>query len=84
MNTDEMKGRWKEFRGKMKQQWGKLTDDELDRVEGKWDELTGLVQQRYGKMRDEAEREVRTFRESTERAAADVRRSSDYSDANPA
>src|SRR6187431_1690266 len=55
MNWDTVKGDWKQFRGKIKEQWGKLTDDDLDRIEGKRDQLLGAVQKRYGLARDEAD-----------------------------
>jgi uncharacterized protein YjbJ (UPF0337 family) len=61
MNWDTIKGQWKEIRGQVKEQWGKLTDDDLDRVEGKRDQLVGAVQKRYGIARDEAERQVKEF-----------------------
>ncbi|KJS18588.1 MAG: hypothetical protein VR78_04685 [Hoeflea sp. BRH_c9] len=58
MNWDIVEGKWKEFKGKAKAQWGELTDDDLDVVEGRRDELAGKIQARYGKTRDEAEREI--------------------------
>lgn len=58
MNNDTLQGQWKQFRGKAQEQWGKLTDDDLDRIEGRRDQLIGRVQERYGKGREEAEREV--------------------------
>jgi len=58
MNWDIVEGKWKEFKGKAKAQWGELTDDDLDVVEGRRDELAGKIQTRYGKTRDEAEREI--------------------------
>ncbi|WP_099864842.1 CsbD family protein [Pararhizobium haloflavum] len=58
MNWDIVEGKWNEYRGKVQQQWGKLTDDDLDRAKGRRTELAGLVQQRYGLERDEAERQV--------------------------
>jgi len=58
MNWDQIEGNWKEFKGKAVAQWGKLTDDELDRVEGRRTELAGLIQQKYGKTREEAEKEI--------------------------
>jgi uncharacterized protein YjbJ (UPF0337 family) len=61
MNWDTVKGQWKQFRGKVKEQWGKLTDDDLDRIEGKRDQLLGAVQQRYGVAREEAEKQLREF-----------------------
>lgn len=69
MNTDQMRGRWNEMKGRIKEKWGQLTDDELDQVGGRWDQLVGLVQRRYGTAREEAEREVNDLRqryESTE------------------
>jgi uncharacterized protein YjbJ (UPF0337 family) len=61
MNWDTVKGDWKQFRGKIKEQWGKLTDDDLDQIEGKRDQLLGCVQKRYGIARDEAEKQLKTF-----------------------
>ena len=67
MNNDRMEGAWKEFKGKVKEQWGKLTDDEVDEAEGKWDRLSGMIQKKYGQSKDEVELEVRKFREENER-----------------
>jgi len=61
MNWDIAKGNWTQFKGKVKQQWGKLTDDDLDRIEGQRDQLLGAVQTRYGIARDEAERQLKEF-----------------------
>ena len=58
MNRDQMQGNWKQFRGKMKEKWGKLTDDDFDVVEGKQDQLIGKIQEKYGIAREEAERQV--------------------------
>lgn len=58
MNWDQVAGRWKEFKGKAKEQWGELTDDELDKVEGKRDQMVGLIQRKYGYAKDQAEKEV--------------------------
>ncbi len=58
MNWDILEGKWKEYRGKAKEQWGKLTDDDLDQVGGRRDQLAGKLQTRYGMAKDEAEREV--------------------------
>ena len=60
-NRDVLTGKWKEIRGKAKQTWGKLTDNDLDRISGRFEELVGLVQQRYGYTRDTAEKEVTHF-----------------------
>ena len=58
MNQDTMKGQWKQLKGKVREKWGKLTDDDLDRIEGQREQLVGKIQERYGIARDEAERQV--------------------------
>ena len=60
-NRDVLTGNWKQIRGKVKQTWGKLTDNDLTRIEGSFDELAGLVQERYGYTREKAEEEVTRF-----------------------
>lgn len=61
MNQDIFEGNWKQFKGKVKEQWGKLTDDDLDVVGGRRDQLVGRIQERYGIARDEAERQIKAF-----------------------
>jgi uncharacterized protein YjbJ (UPF0337 family) len=63
MNRDVIQGKWREMKGKVKEQWGKLTDDDLDKIEGKAEQLLGLLQQRYGYARDKAEEEYKRFTE---------------------
>ena len=58
MNKDIFKGNWKQFKGKAKKQWGKLTDDDLDVVEGNADILAGKIQERYGITKDEAKKQI--------------------------
>lgn len=58
MNWDRIQGNWREWKGKARQQWGKLTDDDLDVVDGKREELAGKIQNRYGIAKDEAERQI--------------------------
>lgn len=58
MNEDILEGKWTQLKGKVKEQWGKLTDDEIDQLDGKKDQLVGRVQERYGIARDQAERDV--------------------------
>jgi uncharacterized protein YjbJ (UPF0337 family) len=58
MNWDRIEGNWKQFRGQVQQQWGKLTNDDLDTVEGRRTELVGKIQERYGIAKDEAEKQV--------------------------
>ena len=57
MNEDTLKGQWMQLKGKVREQWGKLTDDDLDQVEGQSEQLIGKIQQRYGVARDEARRQ---------------------------
>jgi uncharacterized protein YjbJ (UPF0337 family) len=64
MNWDRIEGNWKQFKGQVRQQWGKLTDDDMEFVEGKRTELAGRIQQRYGVARDQAEREIDTWLKS--------------------
>ena len=61
MNIDIFKGNWKIFKGKVKEKWGKLTDDDLDVVAGKKDQLVGKIQERYGITRDEAEKQLHAW-----------------------
>lgn len=61
MNQDTFQGRWKQLKGNVKQQWGKLTDNDIARIEGDYDEFVGLLQERYGYDRERAEREVDEF-----------------------
>ena len=64
MNKDQASGSWKELKGKIKQQWGKLTDDDLTVLEGASDELSGRIQKRYGIAKEEAEKQVESFRKA--------------------
>lgn len=57
MNQDIFEGKWKEMRGQVKEWWGKLTDDDLDRVSGKADQIIGLLQQKYGYTKEHAQEE---------------------------
>jgi uncharacterized protein YjbJ (UPF0337 family) len=62
MNNDRVAGNWKQMKGKIKEQWGKLTDDEIDQLEGRGEQLAGKLQERYGIAQDEAERQAKEFR----------------------
>ena len=61
MNWDSIEGNWKSAKGKVREQWGKLTDDDLDVIAGKRDQLVGSIQKAYGRTRDEAEQEVTAY-----------------------
>ena len=58
MNWDRIEGNWKQFKGKVKEQWGSLTDDDLDEIAGKREQLSGKLQEAYGISKDEAERRL--------------------------
>jgi uncharacterized protein YjbJ (UPF0337 family) len=62
MNQEQASGNWNIFKGKIKEQWGKLTDDDLRVLEGNRDQLVGSVQKRYGIAKEEAETQVSEFR----------------------
>ncbi|MBA96399.1 MAG: CsbD family protein [Sulfitobacter sp.] len=61
MNWDTIKGNWKQMSGKVKEEWGDLTDDDVTEAAGERDQLVGKIQTRYGVAKDEAERQVDTF-----------------------
>jgi uncharacterized protein YjbJ (UPF0337 family) len=61
MNWDRVEGNWKTFKGQVKQQWGKLTDDDLDVIAGRREELLGRIQHAYGMSRDEADKQIRAW-----------------------
>ena len=61
MNWDIAEGNWNQFRGKVKAQWGKLTDDHLDVIAGKRIELAGKIQEAYGVTKNEAEKQIKQF-----------------------
>jgi len=58
MNWDRIEGDWKQFKGNVKQQWGKITDDQLDVIAGKREHLAGKIQEAYGVSKDEAEKQL--------------------------
>jgi uncharacterized protein YjbJ (UPF0337 family) len=61
MNWDQVEGTWKQSKGKIRQKWGKLTDDDLELIAGKRDQLIGRLQVRYGIAKEEAERQADAF-----------------------
>ncbi|MEL6422791.1 MAG: CsbD family protein [Pseudomonadota bacterium] len=61
MNWDRIEGNWDQFKGKVQQQWGKLTNDDLDVASGRKTELSGKIQERYGVAKDEADRQLDDF-----------------------
>lgn len=61
MNKNTLKGQWSQVKGKVKEKWGDLTDNDLTYIDGKRDQLVGRVQERYGLAQEEAERQVSAF-----------------------
>jgi uncharacterized protein YjbJ (UPF0337 family) len=61
MNTDVIKGKWKQLSGTLKEKWGKLTDDDVQAADGHAEYLVGKLQERYGWTKEKAEEEVRDF-----------------------
>ena len=64
MNKDRIEGNWLQFKGKVKEQWGKLTDDDLDVIAGKRDQLVGKIQERHGITREEADTQVAEWQDN--------------------
>ncbi|PYE90501.1 CsbD family protein [Phyllobacterium leguminum] len=58
MNWDQIAGQWKQVRGKVREQWGDLTDDDIDRIAGNRDQLVGRIQERYGIAKEAARQQV--------------------------
>ena len=58
MNSDQLAGKWKQVKGSVKQQWGKLTDDDLDVINGQQESLVGKLQERYGIAKEEAQKQA--------------------------
>jgi len=69
MNADQLKGKWMQFKGELKKQYGKFTDDDLTQIEGNYDKFVGKAQERYGDEKDELMNWVDQWHQ---RAAADT------------
>jgi uncharacterized protein YjbJ (UPF0337 family) len=63
MDWNIVEGNWKQFKGKVKAQWGKLTNDHLDVINGNRDQLSGKIQETYGITKDETEQQIKRFEE---------------------
>jgi uncharacterized protein YjbJ (UPF0337 family) len=61
MNWDQIAGKWKQYQGRFKEKWGKLTDDDLQRVSGRRDQLVGIIQERYGIAKEEASKQLDAY-----------------------
>jgi uncharacterized protein YjbJ (UPF0337 family) len=62
MNSDRMKGKWKQLKGAAKVRWGKLTDDDLEVIDGQQEQLIGTIQERYGIAQDAAQKQVEEWK----------------------
>lgn len=61
MNTDQLKGNWHQIKGKVQEQWGEFTGDDLDKINGQYEQFIGTIQERYGKSREVAEKELTDY-----------------------
>jgi uncharacterized protein YjbJ (UPF0337 family) len=66
MNKDTLKGDWSMIKGKLKEKWGKLTDDDLTEINGKREQLVGKIQKRYGLAKEKAEQELANWEKHAE------------------
>jgi len=64
MNEETIKGNWNQLKGKVKEKWGKLTNDELDQIDGQTDQLVGAVQKSYGLSKEQAQKDVKEWRKT--------------------
>jgi len=67
MNSDTLKGKWKEMKGSVKERWGRLTDNDLEVIDGQHDQLIGKIQQRYGIAREAAQKQVEEWNSALSR-----------------
>jgi uncharacterized protein YjbJ (UPF0337 family) len=73
MNEDVMKGQWKQLKGKVRQRWAKLTDDDLAEIEGDREVLAGKIQEYYGRTREQADEELKRWIEAERRLTVEVK-----------
>jgi uncharacterized protein YjbJ (UPF0337 family) len=78
MNWDRVQGNWKQFKGRVQEKWGKLSDDHIDVINGRRETLAGKLQESYGITKDEAERQIgdweRSVSDVDDEAVGDVRK----------
>jgi uncharacterized protein YjbJ (UPF0337 family) len=65
MNEDRIQGDWKQMKGKVKEKWGELSDDDLTRIDGQREQLAGALQEKYGMAKDEADRQIGELEKSS-------------------
>ena len=76
MNWDQVEGKWKQYKGSLREKWGKLTDSDLETIRGQRDQLVGTIQERYGIAKEAAQEEVDAFVRALKDEDAEDRRSS--------
>jgi uncharacterized protein YjbJ (UPF0337 family) len=74
MNWDQMQGKWKQYKGKAKEKWGELTDDDLDKIDGRSQQLVGKIQEKYGVKKEAAEEQANEFLRSLDDNSTEERR----------
>jgi uncharacterized protein YjbJ (UPF0337 family) len=74
MNWDQIAGKWKQSKGRIRERWGKLTEDDLEVIAGEREQLVGLLQERYGVVKDAAEEQINEFLKSCHEETADQKR----------
>ena len=70
MNKEQLQGQWQQVKGKVKEKWGKLTDDEITQINGKYDQLIGKIQERYGCKKEQAEEQFNSWKCETTSAGS--------------
>lgn len=73
MSNAQLKGNFEQIKGKVKEQWGKLTDNEIDSLKGNWDQLAGKLVERYGMAKDKAEQAANDFLKSVNGNSGDIK-----------
>jgi uncharacterized protein YjbJ (UPF0337 family) len=73
MNEDTLKGQWTQIKGRVREQWGRLTDDDVNQIEGQSEQLIGRIQERYGVARDEARRQLDAWMPPAGQSGPDTR-----------
>jgi len=73
MNEDTLSGQWKQLKGKVREKWGNLTNDDVDVIQGQTEQLVGRVQERYGIARTEAERQVKDWIRENQKEPTPIR-----------
>lgn len=68
MNKEIFEGKWHELKGKIKEKWGKLTDDEITRIGGDWEQMLGSLEKKYGYKKEQAEKELNSWKHEENKA----------------